>query len=119
MKNQPRSSAVEQSLDKRSARGSNPRGATNRQKGRGLNTGSRPWRNLRDVVLRRDLYTCKHCGRYGNNVDHINNDSHDNRIENLQVLCWSCHSVKTGQEAGGGQSRPKVEVGVDGAPEGW
>jgi hypothetical protein len=28
-------------------------------------------------------------------LDHINGDHADNRIENLQILCPNCHSVKT------------------------
>lgn len=30
-------------------------------------------------------------------LDHINSDHTDNRIENLQVLCPNCHAVKTRQ----------------------
>lgn len=28
-------------------------------------------------------------------LDHINGDRHDNRIENLRVLCPNCHSLKS------------------------
>ena len=27
-------------------------------------------------------------------LDHINGDSHDNRLENLRILCPNCHSLK-------------------------
>ena len=27
-------------------------------------------------------------------LDHINGDRHDNRIENLRILCPNCHSLK-------------------------
>ena len=28
-------------------------------------------------------------------LDHINNNHHDNRIENLMILCPNCHAIKT------------------------
>lgn len=45
---------------------------------------------------------CEECGwaRYTSDgylpleLDHINGDRHDNRIENLRVLCPNCHSLK-------------------------
>jgi hypothetical protein len=33
-------------------------------------------------------------GRLPLGLDHINGDRHDNRIENLRVLCPNCHSLK-------------------------
>ena len=33
-------------------------------------------------------------GRVPLELDHINGDRHDNRIENLRVLCPNCHSLK-------------------------
>ena len=33
-------------------------------------------------------------GRIPLELDHINGDRHDNRIENLRVLCPNCHSLK-------------------------
>jgi len=27
-------------------------------------------------------------------LDHINGDHHDNRLENLRILCPNCHSLK-------------------------
>ncbi|MGB4076287.1 MAG: HNH endonuclease [Minisyncoccia bacterium] len=27
-------------------------------------------------------------------LDHVNGDRHDNRIENLRILCPNCHSLK-------------------------
>lgn len=45
---------------------------------------------------------CQHCNRrkwQGTSIplelDHINGDHFDNRIENLQSLCPNCHAVKT------------------------
>jgi len=34
-------------------------------------------------------------GRLPLELDHINGDSHDNRITNLRVLCPNCHSLQT------------------------
>ncbi|KKP59569.1 MAG: H-N-H endonuclease F-TflIV [Candidatus Magasanikbacteria bacterium GW2011_GWC2_34_16] len=33
-------------------------------------------------------------GRIPLELDHINGDRHDNRIENLQILCPNCHSLQ-------------------------
>lgn len=74
----------------------------NRQTRRGLHTGSKAWRVLRDIVLRRDEYECKACGKFGDHVDHIDNDSHNNDLCNLQTLCLACHSSKTAVEQAGG-----------------
>lgn len=47
--------------------------------------------------------SCEECGwakrsidgRIPVELDHINGDRHDNRIENLRILCPNCHSLKT------------------------
>ncbi len=33
-------------------------------------------------------------GRIPLELDHINGDSRDNRLENLRILCPNCHSLK-------------------------
>jgi len=34
-------------------------------------------------------------GRIPLELDHINGDSHDNRLKNLRILCPNCHSLQT------------------------
>lgn len=82
-----------------------PRKEVSRQTTRALHTGTAAWRRLRDQVLVRDLYTCQHCGKLitkkgDAHVDHINEDAHlesSNQLQFLQLLCASCHGVKTRQ----------------------
>ena len=46
---------------------------------------------------------CEKCGWAGKSadgripleLDHINGDVHDNRLENLQILCPNCHSLQS------------------------
>jgi len=45
------------------------------------------------TVIARDKGVCCQCGEAGTTIDHIDGDA--NEIENLQVLCTSCHNVKT------------------------
>lgn len=51
-------------------------------------------------VLERDSFCCVVCGVGGRRsdvileVDHINEDPSDNRMENLQTLCIKCHNNK-------------------------
>ncbi|KKN86857.1 hypothetical protein LCGC14_0264160 [marine sediment metagenome] len=61
----------------------------------------------RREILKRDGHACVRCGitngevlqnnnyHSGLHVDHINNVKSDDRLENLQALCPSCHSKKT------------------------
>jgi len=39
-------------------------------------------------------HDCSSDGRIPLELDHINGDHHDNRIENLRILCPNCHSLK-------------------------
>lgn len=53
-------------------------------------------------ALRLKSRECEECGwarisedgRIPIELDHINGDRHDNRIENLRILCPNCHSLK-------------------------
>jgi hypothetical protein len=52
--------------------------------------------SVRAAVLKRDGGVCRSCGQPGTDIDHISNDSDD--MENLQLLCKSCHNKKTQQQ---------------------
>lgn len=66
---------------------------------------SQPWEQLRKQKLARDPF-CEECKKSGTlikatMVDHIHEikDGGDRQdIDNLQSLCWSCHSRKTMRE---------------------
>lgn len=63
------------------------------------------WKALRLKVLRRDGFKCVKCQARGRlEVDHIlpvrTHPELAYEIDNLQVLCPSCHSRKTRQENG-------------------
>ena len=45
-------------------------------------------------------------------LDHINGDRHDNRIENLRVLCPNCHSLKSTHRGRNRKVRPGGEIGI-------
>jgi len=58
---------------------------------------------LRGYVTRHNIleYKCEKCGCDGHwqngiislEIDHINGDNKDNRIENLHYLCPNCHAL--------------------------
>lgn len=68
--------------------------------------GTRAWRTLRQSILERDRYTCKHCNiiTHSLEVDHINTDPTNNNPINLQTLCKPCHLKKTTEENTAGAS---------------
>lgn len=74
--------------------------------GRTLALNSKAWYQLRARVLDAEplCRMCKEQGRIvaATDVDHINNDPTDNRMEALQPLCHECHSRKT--QAGMGKA---------------
>jgi 5-methylcytosine-specific restriction endonuclease McrA len=61
------------------------------------------WPALRWATLRRDGFRCKECGARGRlDVDHVRpvRDAPELAFElnNLQALCWPCHTRKTDSE---------------------
>lgn len=70
----------------------------NRQATRALNTNSKAWKAIRRRILARDLYLCSDCGKYGDQVDHVDGNSHNNDEDNLVTRCIKCHSRKTARE---------------------
>jgi len=72
----------------------------------GHGRGGRPWRRLREAVLKRDGYLCQPCKREGRiteatEVDHLVNlaEGGTDDSSNLQGICAGCHKVKTQMEA--------------------
>lgn len=81
---------------------------------------SAQWQRLRASILI-DEPLCRHCMSRGivtagTDVDHISGDPSDNSRENLQVLCHSCHSIKTAADHG---KRVMEGCDVNGMPDRW
>jgi len=58
------------------------------------------WQRVRLMALRRDCYLCQNpeCGKpvgKSGHVHHLDGDSRNNDLDNLQTLCQSCHSKET------------------------
>jgi 5-methylcytosine-specific restriction protein A len=91
----------------------------------GNGRGGRPWRRLREQVMKRDGYMCQCEDCKGekliaHEVDHISNarDADGNLNDapsNLRAMNRDCHALKTKREANPG-FRERVDVGVDGWP---
>ena len=70
------------------------------------------WDKRRVAILMRDCGLCQQCKRdgvvmTGNHVDHIKPRSEGGMddADNLQVLCGSCHRIKTADESRRGRGR--------------
>lgn len=80
----------------------------------GQGRGGRPWRRLRDAVLKRDRYLCQ-CQQckadkrvtLAEEVDHIIpiSEGGTDDMKNLQAINAQCHKVKTAKEAARGAAR--------------
>jgi 5-methylcytosine-specific restriction protein A len=79
--------------------------ARDRQAERALATNSTYWLRLRALVLAQSplCVVCLAEGRTraASHVDHIDADTSNNDLTNLQGLCRPCHSAKTAREDGG------------------
>lgn len=53
-------------------------------------------KSVRASVFERDKGRCRICGGVGVDIDHISGDADD--LDNLQLLCKSCHNRKTQQQ---------------------
>ena len=87
---------------------------------------SMEWRNLKRKVLKVQNWTCQDCGvmcrgkRLNEStpiVDHITprKDGGSNSLDNLRILCFSCHNKKTKYE----DYNDKEPIGIDGFPASW
>lgn len=98
-------------------------------------TGPRPLIKLEDILVENSTYQsfklkkrlfsvklkkpkCEECGwakvsidgRLPLELDHINGDRHDNRLENLRILCPNCHSLQI-THRGRNRKRPSAGTG--------
>ncbi|MEP4557271.1 HNH endonuclease [Cobetia amphilecti] len=72
----------------------------------GQGRGGRPWRRLRNAILKRDRYLCQPCERMNRitpatEVDHIVGKAQGgtDAADNLEAICKACHQAKTISEA--------------------
>ena len=72
----------------------------------GKGRGGRPWRRVRERILKRDSYLCQPCKRQdrltlATQVDHVipQFEGGSDEEDNLQGICDPCHEVKTQAEA--------------------
>jgi 5-methylcytosine-specific restriction endonuclease McrA len=55
---------------------------------------AKPRRRVQLPQVPPKFYNGKRYGRITVELDHINGDHYDNRIENLRILCPNCHSLQ-------------------------
>ncbi len=102
---------------------------------KGKKLGPKPLIKLEDILVKYSTYQsfklkkrlflvklkkpkCEKCGwakvspdgRLPLELDHINGDRHDNRLENLRILCPNCHSLQS-THRGMNRKRPGAEIG--------
>lgn len=72
----------------------------------GQGRGGRPWRRIRDAVMKRDQHLCQACRRDGRltlatQVDHILAKARGGTDDqaNLEAICGPHHEIKTRAEA--------------------
>lgn len=83
---------------------------------------SKEWQQVREAVLKRDLYLCQHCGKPATEVHHIIHLSPDNigdisvtmNMDNLVSLCRDCHFEEhRGEHGKGRKAREESEYMFD------
>ena len=77
----------------------------------GQGRGGRPWRRIRDAILKRDGHLCQPCKRadrltLATQVDHVTPKAEGgtDADDNLQAICAQCHASKSQAEAARGRN---------------
>jgi len=72
----------------------------------GKGRGGRPWRRIRERILKRDSFLCQPCKKQdrltlATQVDHVvpQFEGGSEADDNLQGICDACHEAKTQAEA--------------------